>query len=458
MRRAPVGISLAWLTVAFSVPFVGAAVYLLFGEKRLGRRRSMSLRRNIPYRDRWLAKARDTLEPAGDVASGIGALLLRQAERASGFPALRGNDLELLPGSDAFFDGLIRDIDAARHRIHLGFYIWHPGGRVDELADALIRATARGVQCRALADAVGSKHFRRSDTFRRLQTAGVAMVDTLPTGPLHMLFVRADLRNHRKIAVIDSNIAYVGSQNLVDPRYFKRDAGVGEWVDAMVRFSGPAATVLDSVFGLDWAVETGTDFLDLAEPETNAGADAANTAVIQITPSGPDVHPEAIHWTLLYAIYAARREIVLSTPYFVPDDSILTALLSAATRGVEVTLIIPARNDSLFVRHASVASFDQLMQAGVRIALFERGFLHTKSLTIDGEVGLFGSVNLDMRSVWLNFEISLIIADSNFTARLCELQRSYLPACTWLDADIWRRRPARQRFLSNALRLLGPLI
>lgn len=455
MRRAPVGISLAWLTVVFSVPLGGAALYLLFGEKRLGRRRRLSLGRNIPRRNRWLERERGR----SDVNSGPGAgeMLIRQAEKVSGFPAQSGNTLVLLAGSEAFFDRLIADIDASQKRVHLAFYIWHPGGRVDELADALIRATARGVQCRALADAVGSKDFRKSKTFNRLRLAGVDMVDTLPTGLVRMLFVRADLRNHRKIAVIDQAIAYAGSQNLVDPRLFRRDTGVGEWIDAMVRISGPAALMLDSVFELDWAVETGTDFFDPGDCVTSDSRPEAGS-LVQITPSGPDVHQEAIHWSLLAAVYAARREIILSTPYFVPDDSILTALLSAATRGVEVTIIVPARNDSLFVRYASVANFDQLMDVGVNLALFEGGLLHTKSLTVDGEVSVFGSVNLDMRSFWLNFEISLIVADSDFSARLRALQLSYLAASTRLDPEGWRRRAAHQVFLSNMFRLLGPLI
>lgn len=148
----------------------------------------------------------------------------------------------------------------------------------------------------------------------------------------------------------------------------------------------------------------------------------------------------------------------MTTPYFVPDDAILTALMTAALRGVKVTLIVPARNDSLFVRHASVANFDDLLSAGVRIALFEGGLLHTKSLCIDAEVCLFGSVNLDMRSLWLNFEVSLLVEDCSFAKRLGELQRHCLASSRWLEIDVWRRRPTHLRFLANACRLVGPLL
>jgi cardiolipin synthase len=180
--------------------------------------------------------------------------------------------------------------------------------------------------------------------------------------------------------------------------------------------------------------------------------------VVQLAPSGPDLRPEAIHRLLLTAIYAARRTLVMSTPYFVPDDSILTALLTAALRGVDVTLIVPARNDSFLVRHASVASFDDLLTAGVRIARFNGGLLHTKSLTVDGELSFFGSVNLDMRSLWLNFEISLLVYDRDFTGRLFELQNEYIRNSDWLELDQWRCRPARSRFIANTCRLLSPLL
>jgi cardiolipin synthase len=458
MRRLPVGISLAWLTVVFSVPFGGAALYVLFGEKRLGKRRRLRLSDNVERRTEWLESVRAAWPDSTGCGGRFRDLLFRQAEHVTGFPALPGNELELLTGPDRFLDRLIADIDSARHSVHMAFYIWQRGGRVDAVADALIRATQRGVRCLALADAVGSKHFLRSEAFARLRQAGIEVVDSLPTNLLRMLFVRADLRNHRKIVVIDDVTAYAGSQNLVDPRFFKRDAGFGEWVDAMVRIRGPAVNVLDSVFGLDWAVETGAEFVAPPELRELSAPDVPDDALVQIVPSGPDVHQESIHWALLGAIYSASREIVLSTPYFVPDDSILKALLSAATRGVRVLLIVPARIDSLLVRYASVAHYDELMAAGVRIARFEGGLLHTKSVTVDREVSLFGSVNLDMRSFWLNFEISLIVYDHDFTEQLRELQESYLRSSTLLELEAWRRRPVRQVFVSNACRLIGPVI
>jgi cardiolipin synthase len=256
--------------------------------------------------------------------------------------------------------------------------------------------------------------------------------------------------------VIDGRVAYTGSQNLVDPRFFKQTAGVGVWVDAIARITGPAAVALDGVFALDWSMETG-HACEL--PSVAAyGAPARTGAPVQVVPSGPALRPEAIHQLLLSAIYAARKELVMTTPYFVPDESILTALITAAQRGVEVTLIVPARNDSLLVRFASVASFDDLLSAGVRIALFEGGLLHTKSLTVDGAMSVFGSVNLDMRSLWLNFEISVFVYDADFTARLKALQDSYLRKSSFMELKAWRQRSGARRLVENAFRLLSPLL
>ncbi len=457
MRRPPVGVSVAWLAVIFSVPFVGAAVYLLFGEKRLGRRRAMRIKASIVDVGRWQKALKEQYGPAAARIDASAGPLLHHAERVLGFPALPGNDIELLSDFQTIFDRIIADIDAAQNTVHLCFYIWQGGGRATDVVDALIRAARRGVQCRALADAMGSKAFFESELVGRLRDAGVEFTAALPTGVLRMLVARTDLRNHRKIAVIDDRVAYSGSQNLVDPRFFKQESGVGAWVDAMARITGSAAASLDGVFRLDWSVETGAAF----EPPSAVFAGGTSTpagSVIQIVPSGPDLQPEAIHQLLLTAIYAARHELVMTTPYFVPDESMLTALLTAALRGVEVTLIVPARNDSVLIRHASVAYFDDLMSAGVRIALFNGGLLHTKSLTIDGAMSVFGSVNLDMRSLWLDFEISLLVYDRDFTGRLRSLQDTYLRDSDRLDLDTWRRRPAWRRFTENTCRLLGPLL
>ena len=455
-RRTPVGVSAAWIAVMFSVPFLGAAVYLLFGERRLGWRRAARISAGAGAERRW----QDSLRlPGEESKSALGpseGSLERLAERVLGFPAQEGNELELLDDYHQIFDALVADIDQAKETCHLSFFIWYEGGRVADVAEALLRAARRGVRCRALADALGSKRFFRGELVRRLQKGGVQFRAALPIGPMRALLARVDLRYHRKNVVIDGRVAYAGSQNLVDPRWFKRSSGAGQWIDAMARITGPAARALEAVFALDWSVESGMAF-EAPGPLESARRPVTG-AKVQVAPSGPDLRPEAIHQLLLTAIYGARRELVLTTPYFVPDDSMLAALLSAALRGVEVTLVVPARNDSRLVRYASVAHFDELLSSGVRIALFEGGLLHTKSLAIDGETSLFGSVNLDMRSLWLNFEISLLVYDTGFTRRLRSLQNRYLEDSVDLDLESWRRRARWRRLAEDSARLLAPLL
>lgn len=442
-RRAPIGTSVAWIAVMFSVPFIGSAVYLLFGEKRLGRRRTARAAAALDAMTRWQASLRQVHE--------VAAPLDLLAERVLGFPAQTGNDIELLDDFNAIFDAIVADIESARETCHLSFYIWHERGRTIDVVDALVRAARRGVRCRALGDAMGSKQFLKSDLVRRLRNEGVQFRAALPTG----LFSRVDLRNHRKIIVIDDRVAYTGSQNLADPRFFMQESHAGEWVDAMVRVTGPAVAALDGVFAFDWSVETGDAF---EPPAEGPRAMSTRGIAVQVAPSGPSSRPEAIHQLLLTAIYAARRELIMTTPYFVPDESILTALLSAALRGVNVTLIVPAHNNSLLVRYASAAHYDDLLSAGAHVALFKGGLLHTKSLAIDGETSIFGSVNLDMRSLWLNSEISLFVYDSGFTGRLRALQNEYLDDCEWIELDAWRKRPRWRQFTENSFRLLGPLL
>jgi cardiolipin synthase len=455
LRRAPIGISMAWIAVMFSVPFLGAGLYLLVGEKRLGRRRAARVAAGADVLAQWQTVLRQ--DPAGREGIDREALALADlADRVFGYPALAGNDIELFDAAAAVFDALVADIDTATRHCHLAFYIWYDAGRVGDVVKALERAARRGVSCRAIGDALGSKAFLHGDAIVRLRAAGVEFQVALPTGPVRSLFARADLRNHRKIVVIDGRVAYVGSQNLVDPRFFMQGAGAGEWIDAMVRLTGPTVQALDTVFEHDWSIESGHGFVAPAAEGSISGL--SNGPVIQIAPSGPGAQPQALQQLLLTAIYAARRELIVTTPYFVPDESILLALCSAAQRGVDVTLIVPAHNDSRLVRYASAAHFDDLLAAGVRVELFNGGLLHTKSMTIDGATSVFGSVNLDMRSLWLNFEISLLVYDIGFTGRLRALQQRYLGDSERVDAARWRQRPRWRRLLEDTIRLLGPVL
>ncbi len=452
-RRLPVGTSLAWLLVILAFPFLGAFLYLLVGEYRLG-----------PYRARHavLVARSEQLSPWCRADAGAWKALTpestavaRLAQFTLGVAPQGGARLELLEDAEAAFASLIADIDRAKRTCRLEFFIWSLGGKADEVGNALMRAARRGVTCQVLVDAFGSAAFLSSPLARDLRENSVAVQAALPGGVLRLLVTRPDLRMHRKIVVIDGEVGYTGSLNLADPRYFNRNLGVGPWVDAFVRLQGPAVEPLEMIFLQDWALETGAP---MAPPVPDSPLPAAGPAVVQVLPSGPGGMVEAIEQIVLMAVYSARRELVLTTPYFVPSEALLTALVSAAARGVAVTLIVPARVDSRLVHFASRAHQVDLLQAGVRVALFKEGLLHTKSITVDGRFSLFGSLNLDPRSMRLDFEITLAVYDADFTATLRRLQESYLARSELLDLAACCARSALERFVTDVARLLGPVL
>jgi len=453
-RRTAHGTAIAWLLLVILIPGVGALMYLLIGERRLGRvwmQRASTLR---PQMLQWAEGIPDASIALPSRLSTGGESVSRLAQSAVGLPPMGGHRLQLLADSGSIMRAMIADIDAARVSIHMEFYIWSAGGFVDELVEALVRAAARGVACATLMDSLGSRPFFKSEAIKRLREAGVSVVEVLPVNPLRALFVRFDLRDHRKIAVIDRCIAYTGSMNIADPRFFKQDAGVGEWVDAMARIEGPAAWVLEAVSLSLTALQTGSHFAPLPPPDLPP----AGNGHIQIFPSGPQTSRVRIDALLLTTIYAARREIVLTTPYFVPGEALLTALRSAALRGVRVILIVPEKIDSRLVRYASEAYNEDLLEVGVTILQFRDGLLHTKSVVVDEEFTVFGTVNLDLRSFELNFELSLIAFDHDFSSAMRALQRSYEARSQPLSLDEWKARPRSRRLLENAVQMMSPLL
>ena len=453
-QRSSHGTVLAWLLLIVLIPAIGVLMYLLIGERRLGRtwmQRAIALQPQILN---WARRIPTSNVVAPGALSTSAESVSRLATGSVGLPGMGGHRLQLLTDSASSMRALIADIDTARESVHMEFYIWSAGGFVDDLVAALVRAAQRGVACCALMDSLGSRPFFGSADFERLRHAGVHIVEVLPVNPLRALFVRLDLRDHRKIAVIDRRTAYTGSMNIADPRFFKQNAGVGEWVDAMVRVEGPAAWVLEAVSRSLTALQTGANFAPPPPPELSA----AGGSHVQIFPSGPQASTRHIEQLLLAAIYAARREIVLTTPYFVPGETLLTALRSAALRGVCVILIVPEKVDSRLVRYASNSYNEELLAVGITILHFRGGLLHTKSMVVDQEITIFGTVNLDLRSFELNFEVSLIAYDRTFSAQMRELQRRYESRSQPLQLAQWRARPTWRRLLENAVQVMSPLL
>ena len=319
-----------------------------------------------------------------------------------------------------------------------------------------ISAAKRGVACCVLLDSLGSKDWFKSKWPLRFQEVGIQVTEALPIQFGRFQFRRADLRLHRKIFVIDSSVVWTGSMNMVDPRTFKQDSGVGEWVDAMVRIEGPVASQFDLTFSFDWSVDN-TKITHFGDREVR-DFPLDGTVLAQEFSSGPVYRDDILYQVLLSAILDAREELTITTPYFGLDDGLIQALMAAAGRGVKVTLIVPKLNDSTLVAWSSRSYYGDLLSVGVNIAEFHGGLLHTKSLLIDRHIAVFGSVNFDQRSLRLNFEISLLVYDEGFCATLNALIDSYLRQSDFVDPVDWVKRPRWRVLLENAAHLTSPLL
>jgi len=451
-RQLAPGATWAWLGVVFLHPYIGGFLYIMIGETRLSPRRA-ELHRSIVAQFR---SPGTTSGSSGSVA-GLDATYLpmvRQAEKISGMPIRAGNALEFFQTSPQFVDRLVADIDAAKTRVHLLYYILCADETGNRVADALTRAAGRGVGCRVLADAVASRWlFRPGGMASRLTDKGVQVAAALPVASLRQGLPRMDLRNHRKLAVIDGALAYVGSHNLINPDY--GGSRVGPWVDLTARLTGPVVAELESVFCEDWAFESG-EMLERLYPQ--GPPPIAEGVPMQVVPTGPSPSDETYRRLLLAAIQSARSQLILTTPYFVPDEPALVSLMMAADRGVDVKLLLPQHPDHLFTAAAGRAHFTRLMDAGVKIYLYKPGLLHTKSATVDNAFALFGSANLDVRSFNLNFELSVLIYDRAVTGQLRDIQSNYLKDSVPLSPKEWSRRSVIKVYTDGAVSLLSPLL
>lgn len=461
-RRLAVPTTLAWIIVIAAFPIIGLLFYFVFGDHRLGRKR-IKLGPNIRnhFQDAYKINA-DVHKSLELKVSPYFRELSQIITAETGFLPSFGNRSVLISTPDGFFNALLQDIELAKNHCYLEFYIIEPYGKVCEVLEALCRTAERGVDCRIIADDIGSKDFFKSHWPQTLRQAGVIVVRSLPVGLLKSFSKRTDLRNHRKIIVIDQKIGYIGSFNLIDPDFFKRESRVGQWIDLVVRVEGHAVSSLACVFNTDYIFDhVGFDFQhsDLHDlPQDTKSKQYKRDAIFQILPSGPEMRSSLIYEVIVSAIFGARKKITIVTPYFVPDEAIVLALSNAAKRGLIVELILPHRVDSRMARYAGQANFSTLLEAGVQIYRFVGGMLHTKAILIDDSISFVGTVNMDMRSFYLNLEITLCAYDKEFAKALAAQMNEYLEKSRLINADIWAKRKPMEKWKERILRLAGPLL
>ena len=458
IKKQSVPTMLSWLIVIYVFPVVGIIAYLIFGEINLGKRRAIAFEQLKPKYMDWFTQ----LSYCDNLVNTRTNLLYRPifdlANQRLGIPCILGNELHILDTPESIMRSIIHDINQAEKSINMVFYIWSAQGLVNEVTQALINARQRGVTIHILLDSVGSRAFLKSAECQVMRDSGIEVTETLLVNLFRMFFNRIDLRQHRKIIVIDNQISYTGSMNMVDPKFFKKDSNVGEWIDIMVRINGPVSAVLNGLHAWDWEIETSVK-LPLDVPDCPLlPLEQNNSHAVQILATGPCFPDDLMAQSLSIAIFSARKSIVITSPYFVPSHNIAEALRIAALRGVDVSIVIPKENDSLMVHWASRTFFDDLLAAGVKIYNFNKGLLHTKSMLIDNRLALVGTVNMDMRSFLLNFEVTMVVEDPAFANEISLLHEGYIKNSALIDYAQWRKRSVYQRIIEKLFFLFSPLL
>ncbi|TQM18559.1 cardiolipin synthase [Microbacterium kyungheense] len=450
--------AMSWLLLIFLLPVVGIVLFLLIGNVKLPKkRRSEQARIDGIIRDRVAAVADEKADPSSWPT--WFTRVTTQNEKLTSLPPVGGNRADLIGDYEASIIAMAAAIDTAQKYVHVEFFIVSWDKTTEVFFTAMENAVKRGVTVRLLADHVASrKAVGQKRTFAELDRIGVIWSWMLPVQPFQGKYQRPDLRNHRKIVVVDGRTAFVGSQNLIDrsyntPKNLKRGL---KWQELVSRVEGPAVAEIDAVFLSDWLVETGVMLDDEQVPAAQLAA--AGDLVCQLVPSGPAYETENNLRLFLSLIHGATERVILTSPYFVPDEAMVYAITTACERGLDVQLFVSEIGDQGMVYHAQRSYYEALLQAGVRIFMYPAPFiLHSKHFSIDDDIAVIGSSNMDIRSFSLNMEVSMLVLGASFVAQMREVEQAYRDAGRELTLDEWRREPAKATFLDGVARLTSAL-
>ena len=450
---------MAWLILVIAVPLFGLLAFLLFGSARVDRKRQArqaQVNEAIHARTVEVAELTERQPRLAYVAS------VASLNRTLGaLPALAGNTAELFSDYVGSIAAMTACVERATRFVHVQFYILAWDDVTDPFFAALVRATERGVRVRLLFDHLGSRGIPTyKQTLARLQGTTIEWHPMLPIMPLKGKMRRPDLRNHRKILVVDGEVAFAGSQNLIEPCYDKpKNQKAGRaWVELTTRVEGPVVAALNAVFLTDWYSETDEVLEDTMSADGSGPAARDGGLTAQVVPSGPGFVTENNLRMFTTLIYSAQRRISITSPYFVPDESLLYAVTTAAQRGVEVELFVSAVGDQFMVHHAQRSYYQALLEAGVRIFLYPAPYvLHSKHFSIDEDVAVLGSSNMDLRSFALNYEVSLMLLGPDIVGRMRCVENTYRSLSRELTAAEWSTRSRGSRYVDNLMRLTSAL-
>ena len=446
--------AMAWLLAILIIPIFGALLFLIIGSPKLSIRR----RRFQQSIDALIEAATFSADdiPAGLTPEQIEryATIIKQNKAFGKLPAQRGNTITILDDYQSIINDTIDRINEAKSYIYIEYFIITLDETTEPFIDALEAAAKRGVEVYILFDTLGSRKYKGyNKMIRRLKKIGVRWQRILPLRFSITHYNRPDLRNHRKIVVIDDEYAYMGSFNMIDSTYGRRDGIVYE--ELVVRMTGPIVRQCAAVFAGDWFSETGEAPRALLEP---IASDKQNGVLAQVLPSGPAYDHENNLKLFVSLLYEAKRRVVITNPYFVPDDALLTAVISAAKRGVEVIIINSQVKDQWMVGHAQRSYYVELLQAGVKIYLHnEPVLLHAKHMTVDGHTAVIGSSNMDIRSFQLNLECVVVLYDESVVSNLHAVQERNINNSYQINLEAWQKRPFFKEVLDSIARLTASL-
>jgi cardiolipin synthase len=441
-RRSPAA-TRAWLLLIFFLPVPGLLLFWTIGSPRFPEWRRTRFRELDP----WFTVIGQRLAAAAPPADAGRDPIIALSHALGRMPATAGNDIALISNYDEAIDRLVADIDGARMHVRILVYIFADDAVGQRVADALARAVARGVTCQVMFDPVGSRPWRKG-LLPMMEGAGVEVQQALPLRWLRGR-TRRDMRNHRKLFVIDGMIGYVGSQNIV-AQDFKPGIVNRELV---ARVTGPVVVEMEALVRADWYMETrALQDVPLMIP------DRAGEGIAQLLPSGANHPLEGFKTLLVWQLHQAQARAVLVTPYFIPDDDLLDAMRTAALRGVRIDIVLSSVVDQWLVHSAQSSYYTELMAAGVHIHSYRDYLLHAKTVSIDGQLAVVGSSNVDMRSFQLNEEASLLLLDAASVAAVEAVQQDYLAASDELDLATWRARPFTRKVAENVARMVGSLL
>lgn len=438
--------TLAWILALVFLPYIGLLMYLVLGRRRL-RHTRRSIRQRKAFRG-TLPGAASALEPREHA-------LIQMAARFADEPVTAGNRVRILKDATEAYPALFDAIGHARAYILVEYYIVQVDSAGERLRHALIEAARRGVRVYFLFDSVGSWNID-DGWLAPMREAGCECCAFLP---LHLTPIRLrwNFRNHRKLVVVDGRVGLTGGINIGE-EYEGKNPDFGHWRDMHLEVHGPAVRSLERIFHDDWHLATGQvieragHFPDLLA-EGSMGRD-----LVQVLPSGPDREWETIHLQMFVAISTARTRCYVTTPYFVPDEPIRVALITAAMRGVDVRLLLPCKSDLPFVRYAGRSYVEELLRAGVRIFEYDAGVLHAKTMVVDTSYGTVGSANMDIRSFRLNFEVNVFVYGREFAERLERVFEEDCAVSTELELESFLRRPRREKVIESFARVCSPLL